>query len=59
MEYFELNVPSGIGLCSDTECPCGEPEAIIPIGTGYMFISQGVVDFRKDAHSCMCSNDGE
>ncbi len=51
MEYFQLLVPKGNGLCSDNECPCGDPGAVIPRGTGFMFISQGVVDFRQDART--------
>lgn len=35
-------------LCSDDNCPCGFPGAQIPRGTGYLFISQEVVDFRSD-----------
>ena len=51
MEYFELKVPEGNGRCSDDECPCAEPGTLIPRGTGYLYISQEVVDFRRDAHS--------
>jgi hypothetical protein len=35
-------------LCSDDNCPCGYPGAQIPRGTGYIYISQEVVDFRSD-----------
>ena len=51
MEYFELSVPTGDGLCSDNDCPCGYPGSTITRGTGYMFISQEVVDFRQDART--------
>lgn len=51
MEYFEVPRPPGDGLCSDNECPCGWPGAEIPRGTGYLYISQEVVDFRRDARS--------
>jgi hypothetical protein len=54
MDYFEVPIaagPDGNGLCSDNDCPCGYPGAKIPRGTGYVFISQAVVDFRKDAPS--------
>lgn len=47
--YFEVPRPSGDGLCSDRECPCGIPGEVIPRGTGYLYISQEVVDFRRDA----------
>ncbi len=45
MEYFECDVPSGDGLCSDNNCPC--PEVIIPRGTGYLYIEHSLVDFRR------------
>jgi hypothetical protein len=54
MDYFEVPIaagPDGNALCSDNDCPCGYPGAKIPKGGGYVFISQTVVDFRKDAHS--------
>lgn len=49
MEYFEVPVPNGDGFCSDRNCPC--PEVRIPRGTGYLYIGQEVVDFRRDARS--------
>jgi len=45
--YFEVPRPAGDGVCSDNNCPC--PEVLIPRGSGYIYISQDVVDFRKDA----------
>lgn len=45
MKYFESDVPSGDGLCSDNNCPC--PEVLIPRGTGYLYIKKSLVDFRK------------
>jgi hypothetical protein len=53
MEYFELPEarPGQDGLCSDNDCPCGYPGAIIPRGSGYMYISKDVVEFRRDARS--------
>ncbi|MCK5706386.1 MAG: hypothetical protein KAI43_01945 [Candidatus Aureabacteria bacterium] len=45
MEYFESDVPSGDGLCSDNACPC--PEVVIPRGTGHLYIEQSIVDFRR------------
>lgn len=45
MEYFECDVPSGDGLCSDNSCPC--PEVLIPHGTGYLYIEKSLVDFRR------------
>lgn len=44
--WFEVEVPSGIGLCSDNDCPCSE--TVIPRGTGYIYISKEVVEFRRD-----------
>jgi hypothetical protein len=37
--------------CSDNECPCGSPGASIPHGAGYMYISEDVVKWRRDARS--------
>jgi hypothetical protein len=54
MNYFECDVPSGNGLCSDNDCPC--PEVDISRGMGYLYIDQALVDFRQryprlaDAH---------
>ena len=50
MKYFEVPCPEGDGLCSDDACPCG-PSTKIPRGSGYLYISQDVVDFRRDARS--------
>lgn len=47
MEYFEVPCMIIQGLCSDRECPC--PETVIPRGTGYLYISKELVDFRQDA----------
>ena len=49
MKYFEVKQPNGDGLCSDNSCPCGYPGAFIPRGEGYLFISQEVMNMRKDA----------
>ncbi len=51
MEYFEVPEarPGQDGICSDNDCPCGFPGATIPRGSGYMYISEAVVDFRRDA----------
>jgi len=43
--YFESDVPSGNGLCSDNSCPC--PEVVILRGTGYLYIAQELVGFRR------------
>ncbi len=53
MEYFdapEAN-PGQDGICSDNECPCGYPGATIPRGTGYLYISKELVEFRRDART--------
>ncbi|MBC7188118.1 MAG: hypothetical protein H5U38_13920 [Calditrichaeota bacterium] len=34
--------------CSDDACPCGIPGAVIPRGKGYVYVSEQVVEFRKD-----------
>ena len=51
MKYFEVpeSNPGSGGLCSDNDCPCGNPGARIPRGSGYMYVSKEVVDFRRDA----------
>lgn len=53
MEYFEVPEarPGQDGICSDNDCPCGYPGAKIPRGSGYMYISKAVVDFRQDART--------
>jgi hypothetical protein len=48
MQYMEVPRPDGEGLCSDDTCPCGFPGARIPRGKGFVYISQEIVDFRKD-----------
>lgn len=46
MEYFESDIPSsGDGLCSDNNCPC--PEVKIPREEGYLYITQELVDQRR------------
>ena len=47
MEYFEVEKPSGEGYCSDNACPCAD--RMIPQGTGYLFIPDWVVEYRKNA----------
>lgn len=53
MDYFEVPeaLPGQDGICSDNDCPCGFPGATIPRGSGYIYISEAVVDFRRDARS--------
>jgi len=46
--YMELERPEGDGQCSDNECPCGILGTIIRRGEGYIYISQQVVDIRRD-----------
>jgi hypothetical protein len=43
---FEVPVRNEAGYCSEPGCSCGN--AVIPKGTGYLHISQKVVDFRQD-----------
>ncbi len=45
VRFFECDVPGGDGLCSDNSCPC--PEVRIARGTGYLFIEEELVEFRK------------
>lgn len=51
MQYFDVPRPSGNGVCSDNDCPCGFPGESIPRGTGYLYIPKEVVDFRRDART--------
>ena len=53
MEYIEVPEvnPGQDGLCSDNDCPCGFPGEKIPRGSGYIYVSKEVVDFRRDALS--------
>ena len=46
-QYFETPRPTeDYWNCSDDDCPCSEVE--IRRGSGYVYISQEVVDFRRD-----------
>ena len=45
MDFFESDVPQGNGRCSDNACPC--PEVEIKRGSGYLYVDQELVDFRK------------
>jgi hypothetical protein len=47
VKYFEVGLPRWDAVCSDGNCPC--PETPIPQGTGYIYISPDVVEFRRDA----------
>lgn len=48
--YFETGPPPpGEGLCSDDSCPC--PNTVIPHGQGYLYISEDLVRFRRDART--------
>ena len=49
--YFEVSRPTDSGTCSDNDCPCGYPGTTIPRGTGYLYISPEVVEFRRNAKS--------
>ena len=49
MEYFEVERPTGDGFCSDDTCPCPPPGTRIPHGSGYLYVSPEVIDFRRDA----------
>lgn len=46
IDYFEESVLDGDGVCSDNECPC-QPPTIIPRNSGYLYIDQRIVDFRR------------
>ncbi len=47
--YFECTRPPGDGTCSDDSCPCGYPGTNIPRGSGYFYISNDLVEMRRDA----------
>ena len=44
--YFEVPRPQGTARCSDRACPCSEIE--IPQGSGFLYISQELCNFRQD-----------
>lgn len=56
LRYMEVPRPSGDGMCSDRACPCGFPGEAIPRGTGFMYVSDEVVAFRRD---CLSLKDAE
>jgi hypothetical protein len=45
--YFEVPLPDGDGICSDEGCVCGG--AVVPRGTGYLYVDRETVDFRNNA----------
>ena len=49
LDYFEMPRPDGDGVCNDEECGC--KGGVISRGGGYLYVSQEVVDFRRDARS--------
>ena len=44
--YFEVPVRHSAGHCAEPRCPCGN--AMIPKGSGYLYINSKVVEFRND-----------
>src|SRR5579859_1071859 len=51
MEYFEdQKPPAQGGFCADEECPCGHT-TFIPVGEGYLYISQSCCDLRRNYRS--------
>jgi hypothetical protein len=53
MDYFQVSEarPGADAICSDNDCPCGWPGATIPRGTGYLYVSPTVAEFRSDART--------
>ncbi|HLV31094.1 MAG TPA: hypothetical protein VKY57_05935 [Chitinispirillaceae bacterium] len=49
MHFIECEKLQGTGYCTDNDCPCTLTP--IPQGEGYIYISQEVVEYRKDALS--------
>jgi len=49
MEYFEASRTTGVAKCSDKACPC--PEVTITPGTGYLYVSPELVEFRRDSRT--------
>jgi len=49
LDFIECEKPQGVGYCSDNECTCTPTP--INDGQGYIYISEEVVQFRKDALS--------
>lgn len=47
--YFEMPMHDGdVAFCSDDGCDCGRPGARIRRGDGYLYVSDEVVDDRRD-----------
>jgi len=49
LRFIECEKLHGTGYCTDNDCPCTLTP--IPQGEGYIYISQEVVEYRKDALS--------
>jgi len=48
-KYFEVPKEVSVFRCSDNQCPCPGTEGLVLGENGYLYISQEVVDMRKDA----------
>jgi hypothetical protein len=49
VKYFQVNIPSSPKyLCSDKACPCPGTERLVPGKTGFVYISQELVQLRQD-----------
>lgn len=49
IDYFESPRPTADSVCMHAECKCGG--VAIPHGGGYLYISEELVEFRRDARS--------
>lgn len=47
-DYFYQPITSP-AFCSDNQCPCDNTS--IPVGDGYLYVSEGAVEFRMNARS--------
>ncbi len=48
--YFAEPPPAG-GRCSDNDCPCGTPGALVSSGSGYLIVTEEIVRWRANARS--------
>ena len=49
LKYFEVPIEVSVFRCSDNQCPCPGTSALVLGKTGYLYVSEEVVDMRKDA----------
>lgn len=48
-EFFQCTIIKSDGVCSDKNCPC--PEVLVRRGTGYLYVSESLVENRRDCRT--------